>query len=146
MTNTAAARPTGLTILAVLAAISGAISLFTSLGFLAGAPLIEGVVVGTDFSGVVDALKAVAVVVGVFWLVIGVAQLAFAFGAWTLKPWGWFLGMVIEGASIILTVIIGVMVGNLAGTLIASAVPLAIAIIVIWYLNTARVKAAFGRS
>jgi hypothetical protein len=142
----ATARPTGITILAILAAISGALSILTAVGFIAGAPLIAGIAVGPEGSATADSIKAIATVIGVAWLVIGVAQLAFAYGAWTLKPWGRALGIVIEGASIVLTVVIGMMSGNLVATLVASIVPLAVAIIIIWYLNTTTVKTAFGQA
>lgn len=138
-------RPTGITILAILAAISGVLSVLYGIGLIAGAPLVPGVL-GTELSGVADSLKTIVLVFGVAWLVIGAVQLAFAFGAWTLKPWGWMLGMIIESASILLTIIIGAALGSLVDTLIASIVPLAVAIIIIVYLNTTTVKSAFGRA
>jgi uncharacterized membrane protein (DUF2068 family) len=140
------ARPTGITILTILAAISGALSILSAIGFIAGGPLLAGVAVGPEASATADAIKSIATVIGVAYLVLGVVQLAFAYGAWTLKPWGRALGIVIEGSSIVLTVVIGLMVGNLAGTLVASIVPLAVAIIIIWYLNTTNVRAAFGQA
>jgi hypothetical protein len=102
--------------------------------------------VGPEADAAADAIKSIAMVLGVAWLLIGAAQLAFALGAWTLKPWGRALGIVIEGASVVLTVVIGLMVGHLVDTLIASIVPLAVAIIIIWYLNTATVRTAFGQA
>lgn len=145
MTGTMA-RPTGVTILAVLAAISGVLSILTAIGFISGGPLLAGVAVGPEQEAAADAIKSIATVLGLGWLVIGAAQLAFAFGAWTLKPWGRMVGILIEAASILLTVIIGLMVGHLVDTLIASIVPLIVAIIIIAYLNTANVRSAFGQA
>jgi hypothetical protein len=145
MTGTTA-RPTGVTILAILAAVSGAFSVLAGLGYIAGAPLIPAAAVGTVASDIAGPLKSIALVIGIFWLVVGAAQLAFAYGAWTLKPWGWMLGLVIEGSSILLTFIVGILAGNLVATLLASVIPLAVAIIIIAYLLSPSVKAAFARA
>lgn len=145
MTGTTA-RPTGITILAILAVVAGAANILAGLGFIAGAPLIPGLAVGTVAEDVSGSLKSIALIIGVAWLVVGAAQLAFAYGAWTLKPWGWILGLVIEGSSILLTIIVGVMAGNLVATLTVSLIPLAVAIIIIAYLLSPRVKSAFGRA
>jgi uncharacterized membrane protein HdeD (DUF308 family) len=144
--TTTTARPTGITILAILAAISGAFSILAGLGYVAGAPLIPAAAIGTVAADIAGPLKAIATVIGIFWLVVGIAQLAFAYGAWTLKPWAWMLGLVIEGSSILLTFIVGVMAGDLAATLTASLIPLAVAILIIAYLLSASVKTAFGRA
>jgi len=145
MTGTTA-RPTGITFLAILAVVAGAANILAGLGFIAGAPLIPGLAVGTVAEDVSGSLKSIALIIGVAWLVVGAAQLAFAYGAWTLKPWGWILGLVIEGSSILLTIIVGVMAGNLVATLTVSLIPLAVAIIIIAYLLSPRVKSAFGRA
>ena len=139
-------RPTGVTILALLAIFAGAANVLAGLGYLSGAPLIPGFAVGTVAEDIAGPLKSIAVVIGIVWLVVGAAQLAFAYGAWALKPWGWMLGLVIEGSSILLTVIIGIMAGSLVATLGASVIPLAVAIIIIAYLLTPTVQAAFGRA
>jgi hypothetical protein len=139
-------RPTGITILAILALFSGAFSILAGLGYLAGAPLIPAAAIGTIAEDIAGPLKSIAMVLGVFWLVVGVAQLAFAYGAWTLKPWGWLLGLVIEGSSILLTFIVGIMAGNLVATLTVSLIPLVVAIVIIVYLLSPSVRSAFGRA
>ena len=139
-------RPAGISILAILAIVVGVLNIMAGLGFIAGAPLISEFAVGTVASDVSGSLKSIAMVLGIAWLVVGVAQLAFAYGAWTLKPWGWMLGLVIEGSSILLTFIIGIMAGNLAATLVASAIPLAVGIVIIAYLMSPGVRSAFGRA
>jgi hypothetical protein len=146
MTATTSRRPTGITILAILAAISGAFSILAGLGYVLGAPLIPAAAIGTVAADIAGPLKSIALVIGIFWLVVGVAQLAFAYGAWTLRPWGWMLGLVIEGSSILLTVIVGVMAGNLVATLQASLIPLVVAIVIIAYLLSPSVRAAFDRA
>jgi hypothetical protein len=145
MTGTTA-RPTGITILAILAVVVGVLNIVAGLGFIAGAPLIPDLAVGTVAEDISGSLKSIALILGVAWIVVGAVQFAFAYGAWTLKPWGWMLGLVIEGSSILLTIIIGVMAGNLVATLSVSLVPLAVSIIIIAYLLSAKVRSAFGRA
>jgi uncharacterized membrane protein (DUF2068 family) len=70
-----------------------------------------------------------------------VLALAFAYGAWMLKPWAWMLGMVAFGISLVLSVL-GIINGDFSGQIIS----ILIAIAVLYYLNTPAVKAAFGRA
>lgn len=53
---------------------------------------------GPEASATADAIKSIAMVLGVAWLVIGVARLVFAYGAWLLKPWGRALGITVKSA------------------------------------------------
>jgi len=65
-----------------------------------------------------------------------------AYGAWTLKPWAWTLGVLAQILSLIgsaLTVLGG---GSPSGQILSVVV----ALVILYYLNTPRVKAAFGRS
>jgi uncharacterized membrane protein (DUF2068 family) len=116
-------RPTGVTILAVLAAIGGVLALLGGLGLLA--------------------LGGVGLIAGLILLVSAALSLAFAYGAWTLKPWGWLLGMISYGLSLVSNVL-SVLTGS--ATIGGVALSVIIAIIVLYYLNTPEVKRAFGRS
>lgn len=141
--NSTAARPTGITILAILAAIGGVFGLLGGLALLAG-----GAMLGSVGDSSTSALGSMAAVVGLVTLALAIAYLAFAFGGWTLKPWAWMLGMVIAGASIIWQVITAFLSNNLVGSLISvnGIIGLAIPIIILYYLNTPAVKSAFGRA
>jgi hypothetical protein len=74
----AAARPTGITILAILAGIGGV------LGLLGGFALFLG---GTVLFGAAGALFGLAA------LALAALSLAFSWGAWTLQAWAWPLGV-----------------------------------------------------
>jgi hypothetical protein len=74
-------RPASVTVYAILAALAG---LGTVLGALAGAFVIHGV----------DSLDVTDAVIVLPALGLAALYLAFAYGAWTLKPWGWTLGFV----------------------------------------------------
>jgi hypothetical protein len=141
--NTGVARPTGITILAILALIGGIFGVIAGLGLIAGGALLGGIVGGS--SGV--ALGGLAFIVGIITLGGAILYLAFSYGAWTLKPWGWALGVIgsLWGiASQVITVLLsGDIIGNLLslGTIVGIAVPA----VILYYLNTPAVKAAFGR-
>lgn len=134
MSNQPVARPTGVTILAVLAAIGGVFGLLGGLavvgigGFLAGAG-------GGVFGGL-------AMVVGLAIIAQAVLSLAFAYGAWNLKPWGWTLGIVAAGIGLVLSAF-SVVSGDSLGNQVISIVIWAV---VLYYLFTPQVKAAFGRA
>jgi hypothetical protein len=134
MQPTTTARPQGVTILAVLAAIGGV------LGFIAGAALvgIGGVAAGAG-SGFLAGFIAIF---GVIALAQSVLLLAFAYGAWTLQPWGWTLGVVAEVIGLVLS---GLFILN--GSAISSQiVGIVIAVAILYYLFTPNVKAAFKRA
>ena len=82
MSGPVAARPTGITILAVLSAIGGV------LGLLGGVALLGlgGVAAGATGNAAFFGLGALA---GIITVAISIGQLAFAYGAWSLQPWAW---------------------------------------------------------
>jgi hypothetical protein len=121
-------RPLGITILAVLAAIAGVLGLLGSLALL-------------GISG------AVGVGGGVLWaivsLALAVAYLAFAYGAWSLKPWAWTLGVGIAAVGILWALYLFTQPG---GSIVSLIISLAISGVILYYLFQPDVKAAFGRS
>lgn len=120
-------RPLGITILAILAAIAGVLGLLGSLLIL----------------GVLMAAGGIFLILGLVTLVLSILYLAFAYGAWTLKPWAWTLGVGLSVASIILTLI-----GLTQGTqgLVGALISLVISGVILYYLFQPDVKAAFGRA
>ncbi len=92
----AAARPMGITILAVLSAIGGV------LGILGGIALVGlgGLAAASTGTAAYFGLGAVW---GVLLLATAIASLAFAYGAWTLKPWAWPLGVALAIISLALS-------------------------------------------
>ena len=143
-------RPTGVTILALLAIVGGILGIFGSLaivvlgGFIGGAsaiPDVQQAAGGADAATQVANAAAAAVGVGVATFVISVIQLIFGLGAWLLKKWAWTIGVLVEGLQI-LSVIVGWLVSGFTGS---SLITLAIAAVILWYLFRPNVKAAFGR-
>lgn len=136
-TTTGAARPTGVTILAILSAIGGV------LGILAGIALLGlgGVAAGSG----AGAIGGLAALFGLLTLVLSVLNLVLAYGFWTLKPWAWPLGVGLQIASLVVTAITILLSGDIVGGITSSIIGIVISIIILYYLFQPHVKAAFGR-
>jgi len=129
-------RPTGVTILAILAFIAGIWGLLMgcTLAGLGGLSL-PAALVGASLPG--WALWA-----GLSTLAYAVLQLVVGYGAWTLRPWAWLVGVIVAawGALNALFAMFG---GNLFGGLIGLVIP---GIILFYLLFDNDVKRAFGRA
>ncbi len=120
-------RPIGVTViavLAVLAAIGAVTNLFLSLVMF----------------GTLAAFGGFLIVFAIDTLAVSIASLVFAYGAWTLRPWAWTLGVVLESVVVVFTLY------SLTNGSLSSLVTLGLAAITLWYLFQPSVKAAFGRS
>ena len=131
----AAARPMGITILAVLSAIGGV------LGILGGVALIGlgGLAAASTGTAAYFGLGAVW---GVILLATAIASLAFAYGAWTLKPWAWPLGVALAIISLALSALTVISGGDISGQIIS----VVIQAIILYYLFQPSIKALFGRA
>ncbi len=130
-------RPTGITILAILAAIIGVIALLAGLAAIGFGGVFAGAVGGT----VGAAGGGLLVIAGLIALVAAFINLAFAYGAWNLRPWAWVLGVIGAGLSLLQSVLS--VLGR--GTLASEFVSIVIAAGILYYLNTPGVRSAFGR-
>lgn len=126
-------RPTGITILAILALIGGGLTLLAGVTYIA-----FGSVAGGRSGG----LGELVVVLGIVLLVTAAIELAFAYGAWRLRPWAWALG--IAGAALgIVSNVLQIVDGQ--GSLAAPIASIVVFGAIIYYLNTPAVKGAFSR-
>jgi len=130
------ARPTGITIIAVLAIIGGILGvigacLIFSVTTLSAGALSSG---GLAFAGIVVAILTLA---------RAVAYLAFGFGAWNLQPWAWMVGMIVAAASIVISLLSVILGYSNIGSELLSII---VAGVILYYLNTPGVKAAFGKA
>ena len=135
MSGPAAARPTGITILAVLSAISGVLGLLGGVALLGLGGIAAGATGEAAFFGI-------GALLGILAIAISIAQLAFAYGAWTLAPWAWSLGMVLALVSPRLGVVY--VIGG--ASIVSQAISIVINGIIVYYLNTPPVKTAFGKT
>jgi len=123
-------RPTGVTILAILAFIGGA------FGILGGLALLG---IGVAFAGVAGG--GLSFIFGIVLIVLSALELWIGYGFWTLKRSAWSLGLVVFGASLIVQFVELL----LSYTSITSfVVSLVIYGVILYYLMTPGVKAAFG--
>jgi len=134
-------RPTGVTILAILAIIFGALALIGgALGIFAGAAINSGALntstTNTTLTGSqVIAVSAVALVLGVLDIVWGV-------GALRLRPWAWTLGIGIAVLNIA-DGVVSVVTKN--SSIASAAIGIILSVAILLYLFSARVRTAFGR-
>ena len=122
-----AARPTGITILAVLAGIGGVLGLFGGFVVLFAGSIVFGALGG---------------LLGLAYLAYAALLVAFAYGAWTLKPWAWPLGVAGAGFGIVLSVLFIIGGSSIANQALSIIVDGAI----LYYLNQPGIKALFGRA
>lgn len=140
----AANRPMGVTILAILALIGGVFGVIGGLALIAGGALIGGAIGGSE--GV--AFGGFAFVLGLITLGGALLYLAFAYGSWTAKAWGWALGIIGALWGLATQAITVLLSGDIVGSLfsVSTVIGVAVPAIVIYYLNTPAVKAYFGRA
>jgi len=133
-------RPTGVTILAVLQLIGGAISLLFGISSL----FFGGLMVVSDAATTAGAeidVGPLLLLAGILAIVSGVIGLLAGYGLFTLKGWGWTLSMLFAVINIVHN-LLGLFQGaNIAGGIIG----IVISGLILYYLNTTTVKRAFGK-
>jgi len=122
-------RPFGMTVIAIFALIGGLLGLcLPTLGMM-GSTMLGGI------------LGSVGVVASIFFIVGPVLQLIFAFGAFGLRSWAWYLGLISTGITVL-----GVVISLFQGASFWSAIwGGLIPIIIFFYLLSPKVRQAFGR-
>ena len=126
--ESAVKRPAGITILAVLAFVTGAVYLLDGigiLGFVAFGP--AHVVSNVSMSG------WSLIFVGALWVALGVGFL-------TLKGWAWIAGVITVGISLIVAFFSHLNGAQIGELFMATILPL----VVLFYLDSTKVKTAFG--
>lgn len=132
-------RPTGVTILAVLAAILGILGVLGGLALIGFGGLAGGLIGGAAGAEV----GGLAIIGGLILLVVGVVELALAYGFWTLKPWAWQWGIILQVANIVIA-ILGVVGIVFSSDITSAAISIIISGVIIYYLNKPEIRAVFG--
>jgi hypothetical protein len=123
-------RPTGVTILGILAILAG-------LGGIAVGAValgVSGLVASTYPGG-----AAVAAAIGAVLLIIGILELVYGIGFFGGKGWAWTLAMI----GSVLQIIFGIV--SIAFGSVGSVFGLIISILILYYLTRPHVKAYFGK-
>lgn len=132
MAEPGTARPQGITILAIVSFIGGAFAVLGGLGALGfGTVLAAAAGIGGLFQ-----------ILGIVALALGIAELAIGYGFWTLKPWAWSFAFVVFVVSILIEILRFISWGAYGFTNIV--ISIVITAIVVYYMNQANVRQAFG--
>ena len=101
-------------------------------------------VIGFDWFGIFGDLPALDHVGLWGWLgvAIGIVWILVAFGLWTLQSWARLFALIVAGISLLEAVLAMI---QFTGTSIGFGMAL-MPILILWYLNTAEVKAAFAET
>ncbi len=140
-------RPTGVTILGVLAILGGLFLLLggavlIGVGTLASSQIATGVA-NAGYSGLssldTGTIATIVTVLGVVLLILGILYLAYGIGFFSGKGWAWTLGMIGTILGIILNIV------QIALGSFTSVGGLIIGLIIVYYLTRPHVKAYFGK-
>jgi len=126
-------RPTGITVLALLQFVGGAIAIILGLVFIAVGPMLPGIAAGLP-----PMLSALVSILGVFLLVAGLVALVVGWGLWTGKGWAWWLTVIIECLGLVSGLV------SIASGDLSALFGLAIAALILWYMFKPHVKNFFG--
>jgi hypothetical protein len=117
-------RPIGVAIIAILSFLAGIGELFLGIGLLGLAAL--GATAGAGF------LAAFAGIIGGVLLILGLITLAVAIGLWRMRSWAWWIALIVNLISVVLSI----------GT--ASYIGVIIPLIIVIYLIVIRDKFGIG--
>jgi uncharacterized membrane protein (DUF2068 family) len=126
-------RPLGITIIAIVLAISGVANIVLGL-------------VGMDILKLdLGTLAAGAQAAGAGALVSGVLTLIVAWGMFATTGWAWLLAVIVMVVRILVDVWAIITHGIGSSLAWAGLVNLAISAVILWYFNRPNVRSAFGR-
>ncbi len=145
-------RPTGVTILGILAILGGIAGLFGG-AVLIGLGLLLGTLVASaeitnqltlaGYPGLaglgVSLISTIVILLGVIVLILGILYLAVGVGFFGGKGWAWTLGVIVSIIGIILNVV-QIAVGSFG-----SVISLLIGLLILYYLMRPHVKSFFGK-
>jgi uncharacterized membrane protein (DUF2068 family) len=130
----------GVIIVAWLAILSGAIGAFVG-GFAALAGALLDTQAPTNQLSMQGISGMALVVIGLTFMIAGVAQIIFGVGLWQLRGWAWTLGVVIQSLTLL-----GALGGLFTGAFtVQSAISIVISGAILFYLLSPRVRKLFGQ-
>jgi hypothetical protein len=134
-------RPTGITILAVIAVIYGAFSLLLALLGLLGSALLA-----SGFAPAAARYSAGTLVYATISdAVLGILYLTFGIGAFRLKAWAWTAGVIGLGLDVVRQIVgLVVIQGSSASKFVGAGITIVLAVVLLWYLFRPSVRGAFG--
>ena len=98
-----------------------------------------GIAIGDDIVGNLPAYDNVGWG-GLFALGIGIAWVAAGLALWSLRPWAWMFAAIVAVFALVNAFFLMVAYAGSGAGLVQALMPA----LILWYLNTAEVKEAFG--
>ena len=127
-------RPSGVTILAVLEALGGLVWLLAGAGMMMVGALMPLFGVGLPMF-----LGAIAGLMSLVFLILGIIAFVLAYGLFTGKGWAWLWSLVFAVIGVILALF------EAMSSLGSGILPIIIYLVIIYYLTRPHVKAYFGK-
>jgi len=127
-------RPSGVTILAVLEALGGLVWLLAGAGMMMVGALMPLFGVGLPMF-----LGAIAGLMSLVFLILGIIAFVLAYGLFTGKGWAWLWSLVFAVIGVILALF------EAMSSLGSGILPIIIYLVIIYYLTRPHVKAFFGK-
>lgn len=142
-------RPLGITVLASLGFLGAAFYVVVMILAVTSGDTLRRLLESVSGGGVGPApLLRLGALLPVYFLVAALVSAGMGWGLWKLKNWAWIIALVLTGLSLIIG---GIEIGRalpqpMNGVLVSALVRMAVALLVFWYLCTARVRTAFRQS
>lgn len=139
-------RPFGVTLLAILALIFGILVTVAGI-LLVRAGVVSGATVPAILNGKLNGAGDIAI--GLALILVGVLSVGFALGAFRGASWSWIFGVVGQLINLVVSVVqlvIGIAQGDVTNAIISNALSIALAVIILVYLNRPTAKAYFRRA
>jgi hypothetical protein len=127
-------RPTGVTIIGVLQIIGGILRILSALTLLGLAGL--GLAGGAE-----EEYGALAIIIGIVMLIIGLAYFYLGWSMLGLRPWAWTFTLILNIIAVIAVIIELIADGFDWNVVVGVVIPL----VIVYYLYTERVRQAFGK-
>ena len=134
-------RPIGVTIMAVLLCIEGLLELIGGILLIVAANSLSRTIISHGHRISAHVVDGLGIGLGGVGIVIGIITLIFVFGLWTLRRWAFWAVIILEGLSLLRSIIELVRhTGTVGGVVAGMIIP---ALILIYFLLDANVRRAF---
>ena len=127
-------RPTGVTVLAILQLLVGAVDILTGVLLL-----VAGTTLAIVGFGMSAAFAFMLIPLSIVLFAFGAISFILAYGLWKGRQWGWISSTILASIGLALGVL------SLLGGELASVATIVIEAIILIYLSTYNVRAFFGR-
>jgi uncharacterized membrane protein (DUF2068 family) len=134
-------RPLGVTIMAVLLGIQGLVELIGGILLIVAANAASRNIISHGHTTIAHIVDTFGVALGGVGIVVGLITLFFVFGLWTLQRWAFWAVVIIEGLSLLRSILELVRhTGSTTGVIIGMILPV---IVLLYFLVDANVRRAF---